>query len=411
MARGRFWFGVFGAATLGLAASAVTGACSATGGGSDFGAGGGSSGKPSGSGTDGVGGLFGSSGSGATGNNVPDSGCAATQSKAEQVPLDMYIMLDQSGSMTDSAGNTTKWNAVTSALKAFVEQPEAAGIGVGLQYFPISTGAVCPPFCTTNADCGACGPCQVFLGIGVCAGVSNEGCDIPTYAKPEVEIAPLPGIAPSIIASMSAHSPSGGTPTSAALQGAIDHAKDWATQNADHVVVTVLATDGDPSNCDTNLANINAIASGGANGVPKILTFVIGVGLSGAALNGIAQAGGTGQAFIVDANQNATDEFLKAMNEIRGAALACSYLIPKPDMGDIDYGNVNVQYVPAGGGEPIIIPKVDSIAACPASGFAWYYDNNAAPKQIVMCDATCETIKQNMDGEVSILYGCETIVN
>ncbi|MCK6592052.1 MAG: VWA domain-containing protein, partial [Polyangiaceae bacterium] len=321
----------------------------------------------------------------------------------------MYIMFDQSGSMSDPAGNTTKWSAITTALKTFVEQPDAAGIGVGLQYFP--AGASCPGICTTNADCGACGPCQVVGFFGICAGVSNDGCDVATYAKPEVAIAPLPGVAPAIVASMSAHSPSGGTPTSAALQGAIDHAKSWATQNADHVVVTVLATDGDPSNCDTNLANINAIAAAGANGVPKILTFVIGVGGSSAALNGIAQAGGTNQAFFVDANQNATDEFVKAMNEIRGAALACSYLIPEPAMGELDYGNVNVQYVPTAGAEPIIIPKVDSIAACPASGFAWYYDNNAAPKQIVMCASTCETIKKDTEGEVSILYGCETIVN
>jgi hypothetical protein len=397
---------------MGLVASVVTGACSATGDGSDFGAGGNSStqsGNPSGSGTDGAGGLFGSTASVGTGN-VPDSGCAATQSKAEQVPLDMYIMFDQSGSMSDAAGNTTKWNATTAALKAFVEQPDAVGIGVGLQYFPTSTGASCNPICTTNADCGACGPCMLAGFFGICAGAANEGCDVAEYAKPEVAIAPLPGVAPSIIASMNAHSPSGGTPTSAALQGAIDHAKGWATQNPDHVVVTVLATDGDPTNCDTNLNNINAIAAAGANGVPKVLTFVIGVGNSSAALNGIAQAGGTKQAFFVDANQSATDEFLKAMNEIRGAALACSYLIPQPEMGELDFGNVNVQFKPAGG-EPIVIPKVNSIAECPASGFAWFYDNNAEPKQIIMCDATCETIKMDTEGEVSILLGCETVVN
>jgi hypothetical protein len=397
---------------MGLVASAAGGACSATGSGSDFGYGGNDStqsGNPTGNGTDGAGGLFGATASVGTGN-VPDSGCAATQSKAEQVPLDMYIMFDQSGSMTEAAGNTTRWDAITTALKAFVEQPDAAGIGVGIQYFPISSGMACTPFCTTNADCGVCGPCVVMGFFGVCQGVNNEGCDVAAYAKPEVAIAPLPGVAPSIVASMNAHSPSGGTPTSAALQGAIDHAKAWATQNADHVVVTVLATDGDPTNCDTNLNNINAIAAAGANGVPKILTFVIGVGNSSAALNGIANAGGTGQAYFVDSNQNATDEFLKAMNEIRGAALACSYLIPQPTMGDLDFGNVNVQFVPAGG-EPVIIPKVNSIAECPASGFAWFYDNNTEPKQIVMCDATCETIKKDPDGEVSILIGCETIVN
>jgi len=414
MARGRFWFGVFGAATLGFAASAAMGACSAAGRGSAFdGEGGnGSTGNPSGGGEGGAGGLFGSNGSVGvgSGSGTPDSGCAATQSKAEQVPLDMYIMFDQSGSMSEAAGNSTRWAATTSALKAFVEQPDAAGIGVGLQYFPLSTGASCGSICMTNADCGMCGPCMLVGFFGVCQGVQNEGCDIAAYTAPEVAIAPLPGVAPTIVASMNAHSPSGGTPTSAALQGAVDHAKDWATKNPDHVTVVVLATDGDPTNCDTNLNNINAIAAAGANGVPKILTFVIGVGNSSAALNGIAQAGGTGQAYFVDSNQSATDEFLKAMNEIRGAALACSYLIPEPAMGELDFGNVNVQFKPAGA-EPVIIPKVNSNAECPASGFAWFYDNNAEPKQIMMCDATCETIKKDTEGEVSILIGCETIVN
>lgn len=52
-------------------------------------------------------------------------------------------------------------------------------------------------------------------------------------------------------------------------------------------------------------------------------------------------------------------------------------------MGELDFGNVNVQFKPAGA-EPVIIPKVNSHAECPASGFAWFYDNNAEPKQIVM---------------------------
>jgi hypothetical protein len=402
---------------MGLVASTATGACSATGRGSDFDGEGGNgstqSGNPSGGGMDGVGGLFGANASVGVGTGpAPDSGCAATQSKAEQVPLDMYIMLDKSGSMDEAAGNTTKWKATKAALKAFVEQPSAAGIGVGIQYFGLPPGGgACGTFCATDADCGGCGPCMPFFPSGICAGAGGDSCNAADYAKPEVEIAPLPGIAPSIIASMNSHSPTTGTPTSAALQGAVDHAKDWATQHVDHVVVAVLATDGNPSGCDENLNNINAIAAAGANGVPKILTFVIGVGNSSAALNGIAQAGGTNQAFFVDANQNATDEFLKAMNEIRGAALACSYLIPEPEMGDLDFGNVNVQYQPSGGGEPVIIPKVGSKAECPASGFAWFYDNNAEPKQIVMCDATCETIKMDTDGEVSILIGCATVVN
>lgn len=408
----RLTFGkAFAATTLSAIAllfGIVSGACSAADGNDDDKSSGSGSGSGSSSNGD-DGGLFGTSSGVGQDSGILDSGCASSQSNAQQVPLDMYIMLDQSGSMSDPAGSSTKWDATLSALKAFFQQPDAAGIGVGIQYFPLTSGAVCPAFCNTDADCGACGPCVPFFGI--CSGAGGgDSCQVADYAKPEVEIAPLPGAAQALISSMNNHSPGGGTPTSAALDGAITHASDWAKAHADHVVIAVLATDGDPSSCDTDLAVINGIASKGANGVPKILTFVIGVGSSLSALNGIAFAGGTNQAFLVDTNANATQQFLDAMNEIRGSALACAYLIPQPAMGELDYDAVNVQYVPPVG-EPILIPKVNSIQDCPASGNAWYYDNNMSPTQIKLCSATCDMVKMDKDGgQVSVIFGCKTQV-
>ncbi len=55
------------------------------------------------------------------------SACAAESTKAEQLPLDMYIMLDQSGSMSDSVSGGSKWDTVKSAFKTFVSQPGTAG--------------------------------------------------------------------------------------------------------------------------------------------------------------------------------------------------------------------------------------------------------------------------------------------
>jgi hypothetical protein len=342
------------------------------------------------------------------GSTLDDSGaCAAESKKAEQLPLDMYIMLDQSGSMTDSvSGGGTKWDAVTSAFKTFVNQPGTAGIGIGIQYFPLdASGAACSPTCATEADCGGFGPC--FLGICFgCAAAGNDSCDSADYAKPDVEIATLPGAAGAFIASINKHQPTNNTPTSAALQGAIDHAKAW---NPNHVVIDVLATDGDPTECDTDLNNINAIAAAGLSGTPKILTFVIGVGTSLSALNGTAAAGGTGQAFIVDTNQNVNQQFLDALNKIRGAALSCSYLIPVPTKGNPDFNSVNVQYTPGGGGPVAVLPKVKDKASCPPGGDAWFYDNNAAPKQILLCDATCTKVAADTQGQIDILLGCATI--
>ncbi|UQA61921.1 hypothetical protein [Polyangium aurulentum] len=399
-------------------AGAVFAACSTTDGQTQFtsggeggsGANGSGSNGPGGPGSGGEGGSLFPSGPGATG--VGGGSCAATSNKAEQVPLDMYVMFDRSGSMTADTGNGTRWQAVTGAFKSFIEQPSAAGIGVGVQYFPLANSAagMCPAKCTSNEDCNPCaGYC--FPNLNICiAGSGNDSCVAADYAKPDVEIAPLPGVAPAIAQSLANHTPTGGTPTYAALDGTIQHAKEWALAHPNHVVIAVLATDGDPSSCEINASAIHALAAAGANGVPKILTYVIGVGSEFAALNGIAQAGGTGQAFLVGSNQNASEQFLQAMNEIRGAALACSYLIPQPPPGEkIDYNAINVQYTPDGG-MPQIIPQVKSKADCPPDGLAWFYDEPVKPKQIILCDATCGKISQDAKAKLDVLVGCATVV-
>lgn len=310
-------------------------------------------------------------------------GCAKSETKAEQVPLDMYVMLDSSGSMDEPAGTSTKWTEVTKALGTFLKQPSAAGISVGIQYFPQLINA-------------------------------EASCDATKYAKPAVEISLLPGASSKLVTSIGAHITGGGTPTSAALSGAIQHAKAWAIAHPTHITIDVFATDGKPEGapgCDTNLDHINAIAAAGKNGKPKILTYVIGVGDLKDVLDGIAAAGGTGQAFIVEPGQNTGQKFLEAMNQIRGAALACSYVIPVPMSGTPDFGSVNVQYTPgADPSTPVIFPKVLDKTYCEPGVDAWYYDDNAAPTQIILCDSTCTALTADKTGQVKVVLGCGTVV-
>src|SRR3954471_6145854 len=56
--------------------------------------------------------------------------CAGELIQAERVPLDMYVMLDVSGSMLDATAsdpNVSKWRAVSSALSDFVKDPQSDG--------------------------------------------------------------------------------------------------------------------------------------------------------------------------------------------------------------------------------------------------------------------------------------------
>src|SRR5262249_28066073 len=143
------------------------------------------------------------------------------------------------------------------------------------------------------------------------------------------------------------------TPTSAALTGGLAYTKGFASANAGHAVVLVLATDGLPTRCPPyDGAGIAGIAGGG---LPAVKTFVIGVFATGFAaagkanLDAIAKAGGTNQALIVSTSGNVTADFQKAMDQIRGAALPCDYKIPTPASGTPDFGHLNVKFTKGDG--------------------------------------------------------------
>jgi hypothetical protein len=412
-----------------------------------------------------------SSGAGGAGGDGGSAACVGQTVQAELVPLDLYIMLDSSGSMLEKSGamgtGVAKWDAVKGALTAFVQDPGSAGIGVGLQYFPLQPPGV-PDSCTSNNQCGQYGPCvlKTCSGLGSivpCAGSQdcpngssctnlgqcandpatyclpigafcngNKGqcvqvqssfcanqtsCNAADYAAPAVDIALLPGAAAGIVTSMNAKAPEGGTPTSAALQGAVDHARAHATANPTHTVVAVLATDGLPTQCDPlDFNGISAIAASALGGSPSVPTFVIGVfaGDDAAAktnLDQLAQAGGTNQSFLVDVTQNVEQAFLAALNAIRGQKLACEYLLPPAPPGEtLDYGKVNVRHTPTGSMTSSTIYYVQTLDKCDAATGGWYYDQDPSagltPTKIIMCPATCTVF--GTGGQVDIGLGCTT---
>jgi hypothetical protein len=355
-------------------------------------------------------------GGGDSGGGPPiGGGCASSSSKAEPIPLDIFIMLDQSGSMSEDAGNAlTKWQTVRAAITEFVMSDSSEGIGVGIQYFGLPTPAVlgCTQIpCTMDSDCtDGCTICSP----GVCHSSWNpdeDTCEAGEYAWAEVPIAELPANGNAIVSSLGMHGPGTNTPTLPALPGALQYATTWATAHPDHVTVVAFATDGDPAICGTDLGVINGVAADAFNATPSIKTFVIGVGGSLDALDGIAEAGGTVEAFNVDYDDMATEQFVQALNTIRGAALPCVYQIPPPPDGEqLDFGLVNVEYTPGDGSGTLTIPKVESEADCPDDGNAWYYDDEKAPTQIILCGVTCDAIAVDLTAEVDIALGCQTII-
>lgn len=344
-----------------------------------------------------------------------DSACATVKRTGELVPLDMYVMLDKSGSMTEGG----RWTSVTNALRSFVDSDDARGMGMGIGYYPIRWKKEPPPppqNCVSSADClPHWGDCMPFMNVcegAMIPGGMSDSCVADDYKQPAVGIKLLPMVGDNIKSSLSATKPNGdSTPTLPALQGAHSYAKDWAAKNPGHVTVVVLATDGEPNNCGSENNNTTTIAQAASDAYktnPSIPTFVIGVGDKVGELHSIAQAGGTNSAVYLS-DSNAYQGLLDTLNEIRGS-VACEYTIPAVEDGqEADYDRVNVNITAEG--KETTIGRVAAASECHPDKGGWYYDNPKKPSKILLCHASCQVVKagsQMEPVEVDVLLGCKS---
>jgi hypothetical protein len=312
------------------------------------------------------------SGDDSGGDDGGGGGCASVSKRAEKIPLDMVIGLDTSFSMTFD----DKWTNVKAALKAFVTNPAYADLGFGLQFFPI-----------------------------------RKQCSVPDYQTLAVDLAPGAMASGPISQALDAQMMSGGTPTVPLLQGLIAYLK--AHPNPARKPVLLLATDGVPDDTcvspvdgetPNTLANAIAVAAAAYAGTPSISTFVIGVGSDLTALNGIAQAGGTGTATLVDTGSDAQQQFLDALDAARKSAIPCDFAIPSGT--NIDPTQTNVEYAPGNATVQTFVFVDDSTGCAKAPTNGWYFDDPTAPTKVILCQAACDTVKADDLGQVNVVFGC-----
>lgn len=287
--------------------------------------------------------------------------CEADAYFGERKRLDIYMMVDDSGSMVPW------WPATIEAINMFFKDPSSAGIGVGVQFF-------------------------------------GEECNAASYATPRVPIAPLPQNIPALEPAFPII-PISGTATLPAMQGAITHARLWATEHPDATVIVLLVTDGLPDECNSTVENVTAAAREGFEGTPSIRTFVVGIGDIGA-LDAFAAAGGTGNALVTQAG--AGPQLVAALNKIRSAALPCDFALPQSDGVEVQPDRVNLRHS-AASGEQTTIGSVRNREACDPNQGGWYFDNPAAPSRIIACEQSCQRLNE-LSGEVKVLLGCPTVV-
>jgi hypothetical protein len=328
----------------------------------------------------GNGGSGATGGTGGTGGGVEFDGgaggddagpCTATEAEARRVPVDIVLLMDQSGSMAGA-----KWMGTKTALSTFFNDPASIGIGVGIVYFPTSEPYDCDPL---------------------------------HYAALDVPINALPTNAFALTNSMPFEATGIGTPTWGALKGALMAATAYQDAHPTHKVILVLATDGQPVGCSTQDIDIIAGLAQSALSYNGVRTFVIGVeGSIIPNLHKIAAAGGTTAAY--DITQDIS-QFSAKIAEIRQEVLACDFELPEPPNGQVlEPDVVNFTYTPQGMGAPKLLPRADDLADCNDQP-GWYYDNNANPTKIILCPASCATVQADTEAKVSVEFGCNSVLN
>jgi hypothetical protein len=200
-----------------------------------------------------VGGSSGSGGAGGAGTGGAGGGASGKH---------LLVLIDMSGSMleTGTGQATTKWQLVSTAVDAWVAEPQSAGLSLAVEFFPIS---------------------------------GNTACDGSGYDVPTVPMGTLSGSGPAIVNAVASQTPFGTSSLEPELRGAMTYCMNRhnAMPNLDCNVV--LVTDGAPNTCATDTSTLSGIVMTAASSY-GVHTWVIGLyGADMTQMNSIAEVGGT----------------------------------------------------------------------------------------------------------------------
>lgn len=331
-----------------------------------------------------------------------DAACATTSADGQRRPMNLLLVLDRSGSMSEGAmsGGTSKWAAAVAAIRSLVMRLDDE-TRVGITFFPAASAP----------DAAA------------------------TYARPVVPVAALRDTRAMILSRLSTTMPGGNTPMTCALQGSTSYYRGFTLDGSHNVV---LITDGIPTEecTDTNtlcgaIPNLLDLAAfmrwaacrdtAGQNAVrvavtlaqresPPIRTFVAGTPeASDTFLSDLAVSGGSQRSADCRGTQNChyslrlgsfESDLTNAFNEIRGRALSCEFDITV-DPSRVDPTRVNVNYQGTGDASARLVPRdVDHRDG---------WDYSAGMRSIVVYGPTCDRLRTDAMARVRILFGCPTV--
>lgn len=335
--------------------------------------------------------LGGSGGSGTGGDAGAGELCASVAATATLEPVYLAFAFDVSGSMGKGDypwhDATLKWEPVVAATRGFFEDPASAGLLAQLTAFPI------------DAD-------------------DDERCDEQSYTEPDVSMTELPSTKfGEALDAIRAEDWRGGTPTLAVVGGVLRSVDAYRAAHPGHYAL-VLVTDGYPQGCDDD--SIEAVEDAVRAAAADVPTYVIGVknppledDEGNAApdtvsnLTGVAEAGGTETAFIIDTGDPAktSADFATAVEKIRGVAVACNLVVPKPPDGrTFEKDHVTVSTGSGADETPLTYD-----ASCATDG-AWHYDDLDKPTEVVLCPATCARVQADSKAELHVGFTCQPVI-
>jgi hypothetical protein len=328
------------------------------------GSGSGSAGKSgSGTGSGGSGGTFftvrdaGGSADAPSASAADGNNCGLQKYMLERVPPELLLVFDRSSSMNMKdvpMSMNSRWTETRAGLDQVLMATDAT-VRWGLKVFP------------SGMQCG------VTMGADVAV---NDKTSMPIINFLNMGTS-QPGAAPA----------SSGTPTAAAINGAVTYLKTVTTKNPKYIL---LATDGEPD-CggDAVPSAITAITQAKAAGFPS---FVVGIATSGTkgdtTLNMMANAGGQARAgattYYPVSNK---DDLVKALSMIAAQVSSCVFPLDKQPPSPMD-----------------VAVNLDGKRIMHDATTGWEYGSGM--KSIEIKGPACDDLKAGKIMDVQIIFGC-----
>lgn len=333
-------------------------------------------------------------------------GCSGLAHERELtgLPLDIYMVLDRTGSM----GNDCAYNPQTN--------PTA----------PVASKACYATYALADYLTTVSPETETKVAFNLMSLDANQSCDGSGY---------VPALIPSVSVPVAVNSPlvqrisdenfSGGhgTRIESAVRGIANYTT--ASKVEGREMIGVLITDGDATQCNTNTNTLASIV-GNHYQATGIRTFIIGMtGATESNLEALAVAGGAEPhndfcgsleppCHYYNVGDGSGPVLAAALDAISAQAvpLPCELdvegLTP-PEGESLDFDEINVTLTEDA--EPVTLPRVPSADLCPDNQLAWYYDDPQNPTKIELCDFACDSVSEAGDGAtLNVVVGCESTV-